>query len=149
MSQTYVIKLDKDALDEYTKAYFITYPRRRKIPIDKPIVPSLNKYIVMNKDARNELKERWEEFVYHTLDRQGLLNLQLEKCKVSITYVFPDKRRSDLDNRVPKMVFDGLTYAGFWKDDNRFVIPEIHFYSDYEARNPHMIIEVETLENEK
>ena len=53
----------------------------------------------MNKDARNELKERWEEFVYHTLDRQGLLNLQLEKCKVSITYVFGDKRKSDLDNR--------------------------------------------------
>ena len=99
MSQTYIIKLDKEALDEYTKAYFIAYPRRRKIPIDKPIVPSLNKYIVMNKDARNELKLRWEEFVYHTLDRQGLLNLQLEKCKVSITYVFGDKRKSDLDNR--------------------------------------------------
>ena len=46
--------------------------------------------------------------------------------------------------RVPKMVFDGLTRAGFWEDDNRFVIPELHFYSDYEARNPHMIIEVET-----
>ena len=47
---------------------------------------------------------------------------------------------------MPKMIFDGLTRAGFWKDDNRFVVPEIHFYSDYEARNPHMIIEVETLE---
>ena len=99
MSQTYIIKLDKEALDEYTKAYFIAYPRRRKIPIDKPIVPSLNRFIVLEKNARAELKLRWEEFVYHTLDRQGLLNLQLEKCKVSITYVFGDRRKSDLDNR--------------------------------------------------
>lgn len=146
MSQKYIIRLDRAALDEYTRAYFIEYPRRKKIPIDKPIVPSLNQYLVMSPEARGNLKERWEEFVYHTINCQGLLNLGLEKCKVSITYVFGDKRRSDLDNRVPKMIFDGLTRAGFWKDDNRFVVPEIHFYSDYEARNPHMIIEVETLE---
>ena len=147
MGKKYVIRLDKEALDDYIKEYFKVYPRRKKIPIDKPIVPSLNQYLVMSPEARGNLKERWEEFVYHTLNRQGLLNLNLQKCKVSITYVFGDKRRSDLDNRVPKMIFDGMTFAKFWKDDNRFVIPELHFYADYEARNPHMIIEVEELDD--
>ena len=143
MSQLYIIRLDKEALDEYTRAYFIEYPRRKKIPIDKPIVPSLNKYLAMSKEARNYLKERWEEFVYHTVNQQGLLNLGLDKCVVSVTYVFGDKRKSDLDNRIPKMIFDGLTRAGFWIDDNRFVIDEIHFYAKYEKKNPHMIIEIE------
>ena len=99
MTKKYIIRLDKKALDEYTRAYFEAYPRRKKIPITQPIVPSLNKYLVMSPEARNNLKERWEEFVYHTVRCQGLLDLKLKKCKVSITYVFGDKRKSDLDNR--------------------------------------------------
>lgn len=99
MQRSFVIRLDKEALDEYIKAYFKVYPRRKKVPIDKAIVPSLNRYLALSPEARSNLKERWEEFVYHTIDCQGLLNLKLKKCKVSITYVFGDKRKSDLDNR--------------------------------------------------
>ena len=99
MGKIYTLRLDKDALESYTKEYFKVYPKRRKAPLDKPFVPSLNKYLVMNKDARNNLKERWEEFVYHSCESQELLNLGLTKCEVVITYVFGDKRKSDLDNR--------------------------------------------------
>ena len=99
MSQIYRLVLDKQALESYTKEYFKVYPKRRKKPLDAPFVPSLNKYLIMNKDARNNLKERWEEFVYHSCEQQGLLNLGLTKCQVRITYVFGDKRKSDLDNR--------------------------------------------------
>ena len=146
MGKIYTLRLDKDALESYTKEYFKVYPKRRKAPLDKPFVPSLNKYLVMNKDARNNLKERWEEFVYHSCQEQGLLNLGLNKCEVVITYVFGDKRKSDLDNRVPKMLCDGCTRANVWIDDNRFVIPKFTFIADYEARNPHMIIEIKELD---
>lgn len=99
MSEVYLLRLDNQALENYTKEYFKVYPKRRKAPLDKPFVPSLNKYLIMHKDARNALKERWEEFVYHSCREQGLLNLGLTKCEVEITYVFGDKRKSDLDNR--------------------------------------------------
>lgn len=46
------------------------------------------------------------------------------------------------------MVFDGMTFSKVWEDDNRFVIPELHFYSDYEKNNPHMIITIEALDEE-
>ena len=46
------------------------------------------------------------------------------------------------------MIFDGITFANIWADDNRFVIPELHFYSAYEKRNPHMIVTIEELDEE-
>ena len=99
MGKIYTLVLDRKSLDEYTEAYFKEYPRRRKVPIKDPFVPSLNKYLVMNKDQRNQLKERFEEWVYYSAKNQGLLNLNIQKCKVSVTYVFGDMRKSDLDNR--------------------------------------------------
>ena len=95
----YTLRLDQDALDDYLTLYFKEYPRRRKKPIDKPFVPSLNKYLVMNKDARNELKQHWQDFVYVAAKRQGLLGLKIDYCKVTLTYVFGDLRKSDVDNR--------------------------------------------------
>ena len=142
---TYTLRLDREMLDLYLDLYFKEYPRRRKKPIEEPFVPSLNKYLVMNKDARNELKQHWQDFVYVAAKEQGLLNLQLKRCRVKITYVFGNLRRNDIDNRCPKMVFDGLTFCQTWIDDNRFVIPELHFYAKYEKGNQHMIVEIEAL----
>lgn len=138
--------LDRQALDSYTKEYFRVYPRRRKIPIKEPIVPSLNKYQVLNKDARNELKERWEEFVYHTVEQQGLLNLNFNHCEVIVHVIFGDKRRSDLDNRILKCPMDGLVRAGVIKDDNRFCIPKITHYAHYQKGEPAMIFELIEIE---
>lgn len=94
------VKIDQTALDLYLTKYFECYPRRRKKPITKPFVPSLNKYLVMNKDARNELKQHWEDFMWTIVKTNGWDTLQLDKCHVEVWYVFGDKRRSDLDNRI-------------------------------------------------
>lgn len=135
------IVLDQQALDSYTKEYFRVYPRRRKVPIKEAIVPSLNKYQVLTKDARNELKERWEEFVYHTAQESGLLNTGFEHCELVVHVFFGDKRRSDLDNRVVKMPMDGAVRAGVIKDDNRFVIPKITHCAHYRKKEPGMVFE--------
>ena len=140
------IVLDQQALENYTKEYFRVYPRRRKIPIKEPIIPSLNKVLMMGKEERNNLKERWEEFVYHTIEQQGLLNLQLTHCEVNITIVFGNKRRNDLDNRHSKAIFDAFTRSGLIVDDNRFVIPKITLYAAYEKNNPHMVFELIEIE---
>ena len=138
--------LDQQALDAYTKEYFKVYPKRRKAPISEPIVPSLNKYQLLHKDARNELKERWEEFVYHTAQEAGLLNLGLTHCELVVHVVFPNKRRNDLSNRLIKMPEDGLTRAGMIIDDNRFVIPKITHCAHYEKNKPAMIFELIEIE---
>ena len=138
--------LDQQALDSYTKEYFRVYPRRRKVPIKEPIVPSLNKYQVLNKDARNELKERWEEFVYHTAEEAGLLHTGFEHCILEVHVFFGDKRRSDLDNRILKCPMDGIVRAGLIKDDNRFVLPQITHYAHYRKGEPGMIFELIEIE---
>ena len=95
----YTLRLDQDALDDYLTLYFKEYPNRRKIPITEPFPPSLNRYLTMSPQARNTLKQHWQDFVYVAAKRQGLLNLNLEYCSVTLTYVFGDLRKSDVDNR--------------------------------------------------
>lgn len=95
----FTLRIDREMLDKYTELYFKEYPRRRKIPIAEPFVMSLNKYLVLHKDARNEYKQNWCDLIYVAAKEQGLLGLNIERCRVKVTYVFGDKRRSDLDNR--------------------------------------------------
>lgn len=40
------------------------------------------------------------------------------RLAVSITAHMPDRRRRDLDN-LPKAIFDALTHAGLWLDDEQ------------------------------
>ncbi|WP_420882902.1 RusA family crossover junction endodeoxyribonuclease [Xenorhabdus ehlersii] len=40
------------------------------------------------------------------------------RIKIKIVANPPDRRQRDLDN-LPKAVFDSLTHAGFWADDNQ------------------------------
>lgn len=49
----------------------------------------------------------------------------------------------------PKVIFDGMTHANIWVDDNRFCIPEITFIAAYEKGNPHIVVELEVLEKEE
>ena len=132
LSSYYEVKVDQEALDHYLMKYFECYPRRRKKPLEKPFPISLNKWLVMNKDQRNELKQHYEDLMWTIVHRNGWETLNLDKCHVEVWYVFGDKRRSDLDNRILKAFYDGLTRAGFLKDDNRFVIPSTDYRSVYE-----------------
>lgn len=51
--------------------------------------------------------------------KQQNLNINTQsRIKISITANPPDRRRRDLDN-LPKAVFDALTHAEFWADDNQ------------------------------
>ena len=100
LTDYYEVVIDQEALEIYLKKYFECYPRRRKKPIEKPFVPSLNKYLIMNKDARNELKQHWEDFMWTIIHQNGWGTLHLKQVHVEVWYCFGDKRRSDIDNRI-------------------------------------------------
>ena len=54
--------LDQTVLDKYNKYYFNKYPKRKKIPIERPIHPSINKWMILQRPAMNNLKQTWKEF---------------------------------------------------------------------------------------
>jgi len=60
----------------------------------------------------------------------------IEKCKVNITFYSPDKRASDLSNKVESLN-DLLVDSGILKDDNWFVISELHLiFGGVDKDNP-------------
>lgn len=52
------------------------------------------------------------------IEQQNLDIKTTSRIKIIITANPPDKRRRDLDN-LPKAVFDSLTHANFWDDDEQ------------------------------
>ena len=65
----------------------------------------------------------------------------IEKCKITITYYFKDKRRRDPGN-FDKFVLDFLVESGFITDDNYFVIKEFTTKGKVDKNNPRMEIEI-------
>jgi len=114
-----LITIDKDILNKYNKYYFAKYPKRRTPPIDKPIPPSLNKYITMIRMAQNNLKQKYKEFSIWLSEYYKINNLNLDNASITYTFYFKDHRRRDFDNLMltPKLINDGFVEAKVFKDD--------------------------------
>ena len=74
------------------------------------VPPSLNTLINVAKrhwGAYASLKKTWKKYVNSAINP----NWQpfIEPVVIEITYCFEDNRKRDLDNYVPKLLFDGLT----------------------------------------
>lgn len=130
------IVIDDKQVEKYKEVYFSKYPRRKKFPIDSPIPPSFNKFILWKRPQQNATKQRWKEFIeFVAYDYYGMM---IEDCELEFIFTFGDKRRRDIDNYISvsaKLIQDGLTDEegiGMIVDDSYFHIHKLSASARYE-----------------
>ncbi|WP_305180971.1 hypothetical protein [Faecalibaculum rodentium] len=128
--------LDQGVLDRYNAYYFKKYPKRKKVPIPRPIHESINTWMILQRPAMNGLKQRWKEFVVWWMNELGLDDKKLSEFSMEFTSFMPTKRRSDPDNSVPKFILDGFTEAGFIEDDDGKHLKSLTLATSYDKDNP-------------
>ena len=121
------MEITQDLVDEYTKEYFRKHPNRKKKPIDKPVPPNLNRFMVMKRPQANDVKQKWKDFAIWIINKYGYVDKLIESCKVKMIVHRPTKRLCDIDNFSTscKFLFDGFSQAGLWVDDNYSIVHEI------------------------
>ena len=129
------IIIDKDIIDKYNQYYFSKYPQRIKPPIESPIPPSLNQWMVMKRFQMNHQKQVWKDFGEWLVKTNGLENKKLEKCHIVIEYFFNNKRRHDADNYTPKNLFDSFTVSGLLIDDDFDHVESLTIKGNYSKEN--------------
>lgn len=144
MSEIKII-IDNHVLDEYYKWYFEEYPKRKVKPIEKPIPPSLNRFIAMKRMQQNSVKQKYKEFAVWLASYYKIANLNLNDVLMTITFYFPDKRRRDFDNLMltPKLINDGLVEAGVFNDDSGDILRLKFENFKYDKSNSRVEIEIE------
>jgi hypothetical protein len=138
------IVIDDEILEKYNKYYFSKYLRRRKIPIEKPIPPSLNKWIVMPRFQANNEKQKWKEFMIWLVNENNLNDKKLKNCIITYAYYFPTKHRHDSDNYSGKFINDGLVEGNLLEDDD-FEHVEMRYKGFYDKNNPRTEIIIENI----
>lgn len=138
--------LDQSVLDKYNQYYFDTYPKRHKIPIERPIHPSINTWMIMQRPEMNGLKQAWKDFCQWWIKDLGYGDYKLDKYEMTFISYMPTKRRSDPDNMSPKFIMDGFTEAGFIVDDDGAHLKALTLKTDYDKDNPRTEIYVNILE---
>jgi hypothetical protein len=127
---TISIEFNQELLEEWTKIYFKKHPRAKNKPINSPVHESLNIWTIMRRPMANSLKQKWKDFGKFVIEKNGLLDLGIKKCKCKYiahkSYV-NSKRRMDCDNIVPKFILDSLTSecTGVLVDDSCDCIEEL------------------------
>ena len=136
------IVIDNKVLGEYKKYYFEHYPKRRVFPIDKPIPPSLNRFIGMKRITQNAIKQKYKEFAIWLSSYYKIDNLNIDKMIFEYTFFFPDHRRRDFDNLLltPKFFNDGFILAGVMSDDNGEKLKLEFNPFQYDNKNPRVEI---------
>ena len=136
------IVINNDILRKYYDFYFKKYPRRKKMPIDKPFPPSLNKFIAMKRMQQNNLKQKYKDFSIWLASYYQIANLNLDKLEIIYTFYFPNHIRRDMDNLLltPKFFNDGFVDSNVMKDDSGDIL-EISFESfEYDKFDPRIEI---------
>jgi len=139
------IVINNEVLEEYKKYYFGKYPKRKKNPIEKPIPPSLNAWMVMRRFQMNHQKQVWKEFGEWLVGYYGYANKNIDKCKITIEYFFDSKRRHDADNYTPKNLFDSFTSSGLLIDDDFNHVESLTIKGNYSKENPRTEITFEII----
>lgn len=113
------------------------------------VPPSNNEFLGNQKSYRvyNSKKKSWKSLVYNSLPIT-LPKKPLEKAAVHIHYIFPDRRRRDLDNFSGKFLLDPLVEKGILKDDCYQILADLHLSAEYKPKIKKTIIKVYELERE-
>lgn len=110
--------IDNDVLEQYESYYFAIHRKASKKPIAHPYHESINTWMIMKRPMMNALKQKWKDFIVWFIRAQSYANLHIEQCEVEQTVYYPNNRRHDIDNSVPKFVLDGLVESGMIVDDD-------------------------------
>lgn len=142
----YRLILDYDVLDKYYKYYFKVHKKAKKKPIERPIHPSTNQWMRLERMAMNTLKQHWKDLIVWWINDLGYSNIHLEEFEITFTTYMPTKRRVDPDNTAPKFLMDGFTEAGFIVDDDGCHLKALTLKTGYDKENPRTEIIVKTIE---
>lgn len=116
--ETILMTIDDSALERYNRFYFTKHPKAHKNPITHPYHESINVWMIMKRPMMNALKQKWKDFIRWYIEEQGYTNLRIEECEIEQTVYYPNHRRHDPDNSVPKFILDGLVEGGMIVDDD-------------------------------
>lgn len=132
---TIEIVFDQEGLDKYLKHYFKINPRCRKVPIESPMVRSLNKIItITNRMVQNTHKQNYKLYTEFIVGEHGYSMLGISSADLHIHFTFPTKIRHDLDNYCGgcKEIMDGLSQSGMIIDDDYSHIKSLTTTASYE-----------------
>lgn len=138
----YRLIITDGVLDEYEQAYFKAHPRARKRPIKNPYHESINVWMIMRRSAMNALKQKWKDFIKWFVEYLGYANLHIEKCDISQMVYYPNDRRHDTDNSVPKFILDGMVESGMIYDDDSKHVKKLTLECGVDHDNPRTEITV-------
>jgi Holliday junction resolvase RusA-like endonuclease len=138
------ITIDKSVILCYNKWYFEKYPKRKVLPIKKPIPPSLNAFTAMKRMVQNSLKQKYKEFSVWLASHYEIADLNISKAEFTYEFFFPDHRRRDFDNLLltPKLINDGLVEAKTLVDDDGEKLMLKFKPFQYDKSNPRVEISV-------
>lgn len=134
--------IDNDVLEKYFGYYFDKYPKRKKKPIDSPLHPSINKWMIMKRPQMNDVKQKYKEFITWFVEDQGHSNKKIQECSMTFVSYFKTKARRDLDNTVPKFMLDGLIESGLIVDDDYFHLKSLTLEGRYDKERPRTEIHI-------
>lgn len=153
--------IDAKLLEEYKEYYKKFHPTSRNHPLAKPnakdktvgyvFVISINEFTnIPNRIQQNNLKQNWSNFIQWWCEKEKINGWNLEYCKISYKWFFPDNRRRDADNfgLANKFICDGLVKAEVIKDDclgKLWLEYDCHKYVDKE--NPRVEVTIEELKD--
>ena len=125
-------------VDEYNKYYFKCHPRAKKNPIDRPIMPTLNQILILQRVQIAALKAKYKEFGMWLVNRYEYENLCLDMFELEVKVYMPTRRRFDLDNCVGgiKLLMDAFTESKMISDDNYLNLTKLTITGGYDKDNP-------------
>lgn len=138
MNKTYTnelnISITQELVDEYNKQYLAQNTRRKKIAIDSPLCPTINKFTSMIRMQQNDSKQKYKDFMMWVLAKNEIPKLMLEDCEFIYKVTYNTKTRRDLDNACfnSKFYGDAFVEYGLLQDDSYFQIKWLHFTACYE-----------------
>lgn len=115
---TILLTIDDLVLERYYEYYFSIHKKAQKKPILHPYHESINVWMIMKRPMMNALKQKWKDFIKWFVNEQGYANLRIEECEIDQVVYYPNNRRHDADNSVPKFILDGLVESGMIVDDD-------------------------------
>lgn len=149
-SKDIIITFNQEGLEKYNAHYFKLNPRKKKIYIEKPMVRSLNKILIItNRMVQNTYKQAYKDYSVFIVKEFGLDMIGIIKADLEVEFTFPTKIRHDLDNYSIKEIVDGFTESGLIVDDSYHHIQSIKTTARYEKGVSKMVFTFKNCEFHK